>query len=387
MKYTLQQLITELRKTDTFLYFFSISIPIVTTENYASCFTNGKFINYSQGLLDDDRSILDAYNFQNLSLSGHLFILAHELAHVALQHCDRTDTRHELAEEENKTAYHLAIETAANCFAIEILGYSIEDVVHPLDKSKPIITMLSDSIIGKSPKGLHWYEIYNLIKHNKNLTQQSSSLDSDRVMLKDSDKDAITKILKQATQLAGNKAPSVLKELEDYADKAPLPYEALIQLCKASVKTKQSSWKKPNKKQLPLKGKAQVAKLRKILAFIDVSCSVPKELVTKFLMKLLDADKEHFEISVVYFNTEVLGEPVKLDKSKKVTYPLGGGTSFKAVADYWNANSDKYDLAINITDGYDELPKDLLNKYVWLIHTQNSFKANEPVYILKEVAK
>jgi len=389
MKYTIDGLMSHLRRTNDLLYLVGLQLNIkehVRSIIYA----------YSGGNIRIDRQVLlgnksENYNIQQWNVPALTFILGHEISHIVLGHTEESPS-YLTAVQEDAYGTMLAIETHCNWFTIEQLGYSIADVVVPVNLGEPLLVYIDEQLYGFDPKGLHWTEIFERIKgsrhhRGKQLPKsdyQSQLVDADSLleMLSVSQLEAIVRRSMDMTHV-----PDSLRYLTITEDKLNLPWQTLTRKVFASINQITRTWRKPNKKGIAVKGLSQKAKGYKILAYIDTSASVDYNLLNKLFSSLLSKKDADITIEYCSFDTRVYGidnlqTPIILKNTLRQLQG-GGGTDFNPVAEHWNIWKSKYDLAINITDGECELPTSKLQKFVYMIYGSNtSFTAPEPVYLL-----
>jgi len=389
MSFTIDSLMTRLRRVNPFTYLVGLQLSIKSTPDNVIMAYEGGHILFSEEVLAGGNT--EQYNVKAWNEPALAFILAHEINHIVLGHCSTS-----LAYERNSniSAYitWLAIETHCNWFTIQQLGYKFPDVITALDPSQP--TMIYADSYGFDPMGMHWTEIFDrLLKSGKidpNTPMQKNRIDF-KMGSEMGDDQLTQQQLDAAIRRAGSMSslPSTLRHLEITQDSPVLPWNVLVARIHASVHESVGTWSKANRKGLPLRGIGTKPKAYKVLLYIDTSGSVDAATVNKIASALLSKPNVPIQVSYLSFDTAIHGDrynnnqPFVLKSLKdKLHLRGGGGTSFQLVADHWKGTQTKYDLAINITDGEDYLPKDRLNKYVWLIHGTKHFIADEPVFSL-----
>lgn len=390
--FTIDSLMTRLRRVNPFTYLVGIQLSIKTTPKQIIMAHEGGNILFSEDVLAGNCT--EQYNVKAWNEPALTFILAHEINHIILGHCSPSPV-HSRNYQISEYITWLAIETHCNWFTIQQLGYKFPDVVIPFDASQP--TMIYADGYGFDPMGLHWTEIFDrLLQSGKidpntpmpsgtdyKVGKSSSAPDSDSIMDQAQ--------LEAAIRRAGNMStlPGALRHLEITEDKPTMPWNVLVARIHASAYESTGTWSKANRKALPLRGKGMKPKIYRLLLYIDTSGSVDEKTVNQIASALLSKPDVPIQINYLTFDTRIHGDkhkanaPFVLSSAKeKLILQGGGGTSFQTVADHWNTLKSKYDLAINITDGEDTLPSEYLSKYVWLIHGNKHFTASEPVFSL-----
>jgi len=389
MAFTIDSLMTRLRRVNPFTYVVGLQLFIKSTpDNIIMAYEGGNIL-FSEEVLAGRNT--EQYNVIAWNEPALAFILAHEINHIILGHCTPSP-----AQERNNLISEyitwLAIETHCNWFTIQQLGYKFPDVITALDPSKPTMTY-ADSY-GFDPMGMHWTEIFDKLLKSGRInpnTPMPERIDFKIGGSKTGDNQLTQQQLDAAIRRAGSMSslPSTLRHLEITQDSPVLPWNVLLARIHASVHEPAGTWSKANRKGLPLRGIGAKTKAYKVLLYIDTSGSVDEKTVNKIASALLSKPNVPIQVSYLSFDTEIYGDrsnnnqPLVLKTLKdKLHLRGGGGTSFQRVADHWKDIQTKYDLAINITDGEDSLPKERLNKYVWLIHGNKHFIADEPVFSL-----
>lgn len=364
-----------LRKTNDFLYLIALQFKIEKGDSF--CASSKGIITYH------DRALIGEacaeYNTDYLSKQALAFIMAHEIVHIMLSHCEATPKR-VAAELYNPYAAWLATETHCNWVTTELIGYSAEQVIKPKDPSKPVWTYLNCNEFGFDPKNMTWVEIFEKIKDDPRTKKERPNTDYliENNSTSSLSTEKLTQILNTAAGLASGKLPDSISSILRNTEKKMLPWSTLLRHCSTATVAKTPTWNKPSKKGVRIKGYTNMPKVFRVLLYFDTSLSVPETLINEFFAGLTKISG--LELDIATYTTTV--DPVKSYKTFKegVTYNRGG-TSFKAVEEHWKSQKG-YDLAINLTDGWDEIPKERLPKFVWLIHSNPNFNAPNKVFKL-----
>ena len=165
----------------------------------------------------------------------------------------------------------------------------------------------------------------------------------------------------------------------------------MLRSVKASTQAKAPSWKRPNKRQLPLRGASDIAKRHKVLVYVDTSCSVDDLTIVDVASRIAATDK-NVECMLCYFDTQVYADNMQsateINSARDLHIPSRGGTDFNPPAQHWVEGAcHEYDFAVCVTDGECSLPTvtDKLHRWAWLIHSNSKFYAEEKVYIYEDL--
>ena len=316
--------------------------------------------------------------FKDLDVEEIIFVLCHEVLHVALDHFGRRTHRDPewwnmandyvinamlTADKIGKMPTKRIEDTNApkdangataqrvGLYDAKYLGWTSEAVYDDLEKRKVKkeltmdvhIEMGDDADDGKGKK------------QGKGIPVKVSSEDLKKIR-----EDAKTKVL-QAAQASAGKMPASLARLLDDLLEPQINWRELLQQNIQSCITDDFTWMKPNRKHmssgifLPTLKKDETIDVQ---VAIDMSGSITNEMAADFISEIwgmMDMYAD-FTVGIICFDTEVYNYQVftKQNADELLEYePKGGGeTDFNAFWNYWIQNEIEPKKAIVFTDGY-----------------------------------
>lgn len=303
--------------------------------------TNGEVINFNPEF------------WNTLTFNDKLFLLAHELWHIALMHMIRVSER-------NKSIWNIAADIVINNMLIKSdMKYSILKPIHDFDYSN-----------------MSTEQVYNeLIKKNNTDKQPKSFLNSqDIIEITDSNpkkqRDIINKVnaIKHYTRNNSNK--EIIDTLNKFL-KPKLSWNRILKNYMSDMSKNKRSFSKPNRRynRIIMPTFCKKEGLEIINFYIDISASVSdKEL--KIFNTEVNSIKNTFnpkEINIISFDTDIIDETkiTEFNKFDGIKLNARGGTNFKAVIKH--ISKTKPNCAIIMSDMCTNyIPKNPHIPVIWL---------------------
>lgn len=346
-----------------------------------SIMSNKKFVFFSNLMMllkhSEDESIPTActdgrsirYNpswFNKLSKEERVFLVLHEVMHVALDHVQRIGTK-------DRMLYNVAGDFIINDF--------LKDAG---------IELIKGSLHSARYTHHRWTteQVYEDLKRNQPDLGNSELLGDVQPSEESSESPTeVGELLVRAYQMSQDAGDSSLPlELADWFNELSKPkvnWKVLLAKYLEQINRSRYEWRRPNRKLYPqfylptLLGRG----LGNVDIAIDVSGSITKEVFNNFISEVSVILSKHkpAKINCIQWDTEVLGTDTvhSLQELKQVTMHSGGGTDPTAMLKLSNTNDSK--VLIVLTDGYfheKDLPK--VNKEILWILFDNQYDDFEP---------
>jgi predicted metal-dependent peptidase len=229
------------------------------------------------------------------------------------------------------------------------------------------------------PKGLTAEEYYNMPKV-KSLGQGMKPEDipncsGARNETSDFDKEVVKKLAKDAKEAHekahGSLPGHVQKILDEFLKPPSINWKVVLrQFVAATIKAgTKKTWRKENRRKLPLKGSLKERKAKIVLA-LDTSGSIfgTPELLEEFWAEILGIRKAYnADITVVECDAEIQSVYTLKQSMKPVQPSGGGGTSFVPVYAYIAEKRMKVDVLIYLTDLYGCFPEKEYVRTLWVV--------------------
>ena len=328
----------------------------------------------------DGRSIY--YNkkfFNDLSLSEIVFVLCHEVLHVAFDHLGRRSHRDPeywnmandyvindmLMVEKIGTMPTKAVEDPkergketsqrVGLYNAKYHGWSSEKVYEDLKKRqvKKELTLDVHLELGNDGKKK---------SDNNGGNEPGMTVEISEEDLKKIREDMRARVIQaaQAAQAAGKLPASIARMVNDLVDPV-IDWRELLKQNIQSCITDDFSWQRPNRRHMY--GGIFMPTLKKdetvdLAVAVDMSGSITNDMANDFLSEIhgIMTSYPDFKISVLCFDTKPYGyeefTPDNSDDLLSYECKGGGGTDFNAFWDYWKEHDIEPKKAVIFTDGY-----------------------------------
>jgi len=297
--------------------------------------------------------------FMGLTKEERIFVIAHELGHVALSHMTRRGNR-------DHKKFNYAGDFKIN-YMLHAEGYClINDILYD---EKYDHTWTTEAIYddlpdpkNNEPGGLGLDILDPKGKHSQGKNEQTVDLEIKALLAR-----AITqsKMAKEYGNLPGD----IRAEFDDLLSPKLTWYELLSNYVDGFIK-EDYSWRRPNKKFLPhfYLPTAYSERLANLTIGVDTSASISKEDITKMVSEL-NTIKEEFKpelLTVIDCDTKIHAiHELTNDMDIRELYFTGrGGTSFQPVFDYCEDNVPV--CLIYFTDLYSDFPPEPDYPVIWV---------------------
>ena len=326
----------------------------------------------------DGRNIFYNRNFfGDLSVDEIVFVLCHEVLHVAFDHFGRRAHR-------DPEWWNMANDYVINgTLVTEKIGKMPTKVVND-PNAKANGSETSQRVGLYDPKYVGWtseavYDDLEKRKVKKQLTldvhiemgddsktksgknqNKGIPVDIDGEELKKIREEGKSKVL-QAAQSAAGKIPASLARLIDELVEPQINWRTLLEQNIQSCITDDFTWTRPNRRHmyngifLPTLDKDETIDLE---IAIDMSGSITQEMARDFISEIYGLMQMYhgFKIGILCFDTQVYNHVVftKDSEDELLTYECkgGGGTDFSAFWNYWIEEGLEPKKAIIFTDGF-----------------------------------
>ena len=313
--------------------------------------------------------------FYGLSKEERLFVILHELWHVAKLHSIRRDSR-------DPMLWNIACDYHINNLLLKEIYSSFK------------ITVMKDCFKDEKFKGLSEEEIYEeLLKQFPNGLPNNeyleSNLNGDLEELDQEEKSkAIAKVM-EATQTAKAMGCDVGSGVTSLLSKFIKPSinwkKVLYKYMTALLDKSDYSWRKPNRRfsdiYLPSRVESD-GRLTHLLYFLDVSGSIEESQIVRFnseikhIKESLNPDK----LTLVQFDTRIQRVDVftSTQKFTNIHVVAGGGTSYTDVRDY--ILKEKPTASVIFTDLCCTPMKEVDSPVIWVTRESDLKYASKPLF-------
>lgn len=337
-----------LRKDTAFYISVLLQLDVYFSEEVDTAATNGLYIKFNPNF------------FNALNKDEQIFLLMHEVLHVAYMHKGRL-------EDKDLNKWNQATDHCINLFLIK-QGYTF------------IKGGLADPIYA----GMSADEIYALLPDSS----ESNSLGNDLVPCDTADVSKIEDMVVQAVQAAQmqKQEGSVPKDISRWVhDKLypQLPWEVLLAKYISTKAEEDFSWLKRNNYYADFYAPDLYSEQLDLVAvYVDCSCSVTQQEFDQYLAEIL-AIKETLNpktLEVVSFDTKINSVQVIEDSASfDISLVGGGGTCLTDVAK--RVNSTKPDVCILFTDGHYN-PVDYNKEVLHIIVDNEGYKNKQDMPVI-----
>jgi predicted metal-dependent peptidase len=310
--------------------------------------------------------------FAKLDVDEIMFVLCHEVLHVAFDHLGRRSHR-------DPSWWNMANDYVINGLLIKdrigkmpTIKVPVEDDSSGKKTTSQRVGLYEEKYVGWTSEAV--YDDLEKRKVKKELTLDihleagKDGKNSKKGIPIDIDEDELRKIraaikgkVLQAANAAAGKLPASLKRFIDELVEPKVNWRDLLRQSIQSCITDDFTWQRPNRKHMY--GGIFLPTLKKdetidIQIAIDMSGSISDEMGKDFLSEVYGIMQQYhdFKIGVMTFDTAPYGykEFTKDNQDELLSYKLdgGGGTDFDAFWDYWKDNKIEPKLAVVFTDGF-----------------------------------
>ena len=311
-------------------------------------------------------------NDGKLDIDEIMFVLCHEVLHVAFDHLGRRSHR-------DPQWWNMANDYVINGLLIKdrigkmpTIKVPVEDDSSGKKTTSQRVGLYEEKYVGWTSEAV--YDDLEKRKVKKELTLDihleagKDGKNSKKGIPIDIDEDELRKIraaikgkVLQAANAAAGKLPASLKRFIDELVEPKVNWRDLLRQSIQSCITDDFSWQKPNRRHmnsgifLPTLKKDETIDIQ---IAIDMSGSISDEMGKDFLSEVYGIMQQYhdFKIGVMTFDTAPYGykEFTKDNQDELLSYKLdgGGGTDFDAFWDYWKDNKIEPKLAVVFTDGF-----------------------------------
>ena len=360
---------------------------------------------------------------EKLSVDQIVFLLCHEVMHVALSHSLRRGKRDHLI-------FNIACDAVINETLIELgIGQFIkggvrykgaqsrtaEDIYDEICRKSPTAKVfldivfagdrsLSNGISGKSQKnnieGINESGLKGIGRDPLKEAREIYGEEIEDSELKDIENDiklalaeAIAK-QKMLNSKRGNGIGRFLAILEDYLLAEQLPWRELLARFMTKFVTQNQTWRRPNKRfsdvYLPSVGKE--THMGTMIVGIDTSGSISQKMLSCFGRHLFDIieDCKPEEIIVVWCDSKI--QKIETHQYEDVPFKLEapgrGGTNMREITCWANKNATDSDACVILTDGHTPYPSKGEEEVptLWVITDKTADKPDYINSILFEMA-
>lgn len=329
---------TQLVINRSFVFYGTLAmrLKVIEDNEQKTAYTDGRVIGYNRDFID------------NLTFNETLFLIAHEVSHVAHLHHAR-----------HKPHYNtMRFNRAAD--------YSINGILTAAGFSMP-----GDGLLDHKYDGMHVEKIYNLLEQDPNDKDDDSRGQWGEVRpLPDKDetgqpidketeiekiKTAITQAV-QTAEKAGSLPANIARGIKDIIT-PPVNWKELLRRFMQATNKNDYSMRRPNRRFTPhglylpsLRGES----LGEIILAIDTSGSIDNNLLSAFCNELQQISDElkPEKITLLYCDTQINGEPVYIMPGELIQPEPrgGGGTRFSPVFKWVDDNQTPPAVLIYFTD-------------------------------------
>lgn len=352
---------------------------------------------------------------EKLSVDQIVFLLCHEVMHVALSHSLRRGKRDHLI-------FNIACDAVINETLIELgIGQFIkggvrykgaqsrtaEDIYDEICRKSPTAKVfldivfvgdrsLSNGISGKSQKnnieGINESGLKGIGRDPLKEAREIYGEEIEDSELKDIENDiklalaeAIAK-QKMLNSKRGNGIGRFLAILEDYLLAEKLPWRELLARFMTKFVTQNQTWRRPNKRffdvYLPSVGKE--THMGTMIVGIDTSGSISQKMLSCFGRHLFDIIEECKPEEVIVIWCDYKIQKIETHQYEDVPFKLEapgrGGTNMREITNWVNKNAPDSDACVILTDGLTPYPSKGEEKVptLWVITDKT---ADKPDYI------
>ena len=315
--------------------------------------------------------LYNAQAIEKLSVDEIIFLLCHEVLHIAFSHTLRRGNRDHII-------FNVACDAVINETLIELgVGRFIENGVRLENAQNRYAEDIYDEIYANVKFIRLTYDL--IFSGDKNITGiKGDSLGKARKIYGDTISDSLEKDLDNEVKLAvaeaitkqkmmgkgmGQAMGKLITLLEDYVLTEKLPWHVLLGQYMNKFVNQNQSWRRPNKRfsDVYLPSVDKEARMGTLVVGIDTSGSISDEKLACFGRHLFDVIEEckPEEVFVLWCDTQVA--KVENHQWEEVPFELKaagrGGTDMRSINKWVDENAPEADACVIFTDGLTPYPE------------------------------
>ena len=322
---------------------------------------------------------------KSLSVEEIVFLLCHEVMHVALSHAMRRGER-------DRLIFNIACDAVINETLIELgIGQFLnngvrmpgaqnrlaEDIYEEIVKKNKFVTMDLDLIFSgdKTAPDIKGDTLGDARRtYGEALDESEAREIANRIKL------AVAEgITKEKMSGMGNRRGAFLEKLQAYVLTEKLPWHQLLARFMNKFVSQNESWRRPNKRfsdaYLPSVDKE--ARMGTLVVGIDTSGSIDSKTLSVFGKHLFDVIEEckPEEVIVLWCDADV--QKVERHEWQEVPFELEvpgrGGTDMRKITLWTAENAEEADACVILTDGFTPYPAPGEEKLptLWILTHEN----------------
>lgn len=307
----------------------------------------------------------DTELFSKLTLFEAVFVLAHEVMHVALLHSLRRGGR-------NPMVWNIAADYAINGM---LMG-------------QRNMTMPKDGLYNPAYGRMSTEQIYELLMKDEKLISAIELNElADLIDYKGGDsiqelegktKQRVADAIAKSRKMYGDQSSSLLREIANIVLNQRTPWHKVLRQFMVSKDRTQSSWSCVNSRILQTRNLICPVRhnntLRRVVIGVDCSGSITTTQLGRMSAHISDILKQcrPKDVTILYFDAKVLAEHTLEHRSYDVTLRAigGGGTNFRPVFERVDQHYTDADVLIMFTDLYGDFPKSTSIPCAWVTGTE-----------------
>lgn len=340
---------------------------------------------------DGVRLLYDAEMWEDLPIATRVFVLLHELMHVALGHTFRRGSR-------RHDVWNIACDYVINDMLV-IAGNTLPDEggLHDIRFRNMSAEQVYDILIEEIPPGGHgegdekpvggsgdpggqceeketpptWQDLIDYDPRENDGVQRDSAEQQSKEIVEKAK--AVSK-----SQRAGKGSP-LIDRITELTDVEHIPWHTLLSRHMHCRKAKDADWVKLNYRRMAMFNvvcpRYQSRKLGKIVVGVDCSGSISQTQLSSMSSHLshIMHDCHPEQIVVIYFDHNVI-DVVEYDRHVfdiKLELKGGGGTDFVPVFERLSTAYSDASLMIMMTDMYGPFPEEPTIPTIWVTSTES----------------
>ncbi len=307
----------------------------------------------------------DTELFSKLTLFEAVFVLAHEVMHVALLHSLRRGGR-------NPLVWNIAADYAINGM---LMG-------------QRNMTMPKDGLYNPAYGRMSTEQIYELLMKDEKLisaielNELADLIDykgGDSIQeLESKTKQRVADAIAKSRKMYGDQSSSLLREIANIVLNQRTPWHKVLRQFMVSKDRTQNSWSRVNNRILQTRNLICPVRhnntLRRVVIGVDCSGSITTTQLGRMSAHISDILKQcrPKDVTILYFDAKVLAEHTLEHRSYDVTLRAigGGGTNFRPVFERVDQHYTDADVLIMFTDLYGDFPKSTSIPCAWVTGTE-----------------
>lgn len=310
----------------------------------------------------------------NQTFKNRVGILAHESAHVLLEHVYER-RGYAAVFRKHKVEYNHLLTNIAQDMCINIIlqqfNFSLpEGRIVPEDKYRGLAVesildkMIKDNkLFSKNMKTTDDHSKFGSKKDGNNkdgkdkVPSCKESKGTKEGISDDVKKEIIKQKVKSMLSASTDGISEAFKPLIKKSNK--VPWRSILKDCITSVKS-QTRMTYPNRHLAGIQskvyhnkiiyGKIKKINVPKVCFFVDISGSIGKKTITSFMGVVKSIESAVRTCDIITFNHQLCDHLTLKDLKQEISIQSSGGTNYRPIKNYTEQN--KYDLNILLTDGY-----------------------------------